>query len=129
MSNATPIEVAWSTVALIGLALLLWSCWDAWLDWRALARSGRDGHLRLVAAGNVRQQILRTSVQVLFLTSGMIAILLPAPCVGMETTPFYVGVSTCLLGAQIILVAGEFLDRRNRHAVLAQSLRGRPAEP
>jgi hypothetical protein len=68
----------------------------------------------------VGQQLLRTAVQSLFLVSGVITILLPAPCPGMVVRPFYVGVSTCRLAAQAILVAGTLWDWRDRHALMGR---------
>lgn len=40
MNNATPIEITWFLIGLLGLLAALWNTWDALLDWLWL-RNGR----------------------------------------------------------------------------------------
>lgn len=75
--NVSDIEVLWTLVALGGAAFSLYNVRDAARDYRATAhiKNGR----RWIAASQVRVEVARLAIQLIFLAIGVLAMFLPSP--------------------------------------------------
>lgn len=64
------IIILWEVVAAIGFGLCAWLLVDAWLDFRALMRDGRNGSLKMIANNAIRIEAMSVVISGLFLLAG-----------------------------------------------------------
>jgi hypothetical protein len=77
--KASPLELTWSIIALIGVILTGWMILDSWLDFRAVQRAIRGGYAKArgarwwIATGALIGNSLTAFVWAGFLLVGLIA--------------------------------------------------------
>lgn len=113
------IEIIWTLVTFTGFVLNFYALTLAQGDLRALKESGQNGARKIVAKANVRQEIIRTIKQATFAVLGVWAVLIPNP-VRQEVSIFGLVLSIVLTALACLLVAGSYLDWRDRQRVLKE---------
>lgn len=83
--TASPLEIAWSAIAAIGLGITAWMLIDGWLDFRAVGQAILGGFARRrgarwwLAVGAVTGNAITLFVWAGFLFVGLIAMNTPPP--------------------------------------------------
>lgn len=116
ISTASPIEIVWTSVALVGVLINCTAAVDAWRDLRALHALGLNGAREIVARGNIRRELLRIFKQGCFLFVGAYFMWLPPATPATATRPNAGGIVLVvgLLLASISMDLGALIDRRER---------------
>ena len=110
----SPIEIAWTVLALIGMWLAYVNGSEANRDLRALG--GKQNGRRTIAIGNLRREALRGLVQVDFLILGLMAVF------NILVGPVFV---SGLLLASVAMNVNSYLDRRDRLYLLEHGMQAR----
>lgn len=111
IGNFSGIELIWTALALVGLAVSAENGWEALRDLRALGNptNGR----RILAYGHVRREAIRIMVFGLYLVIGIMAGLTPArPGAQLSV------VAAILVFTSLALILNSLLDRRDRRDLL-----------
>lgn len=130
MRNASPIELAWSAVAVVGVLLSLWMIADAWLDLQVVRRAILGGYARSrgarwwIAVGALVGNVLTAFVWLGFLLVGLIAMQHPAATPVAERPQINVAAGWVLLAMEALLAAIQVWSRIVREYVV-----GRPHIP
>lgn len=80
MSSASPIEIAWSVIAVVGVLFTAWMIADGWLDYRAVRAGIQGGYARArgarwwIAIGALGDAGVTAFVWLGFLVVGLMAI-------------------------------------------------------
>lgn len=119
-ATASPWEVLWTTVATIGLLVTLWGLWDAWGDLRYLQTHRLNGVRLLVAWSNVRSEIVRCAVLLMFTVVGGAGIILPLPYFTDTAVLTFVASSALLVG-------GSLWDRYDRTRLVGGAMLPAPS--
>lgn len=138
MSTASPLEIVWTLIAVVGMALALVNLADAWADNAAIDEQTRDGlgdlapSGRVIALDNVgREALLLASLSGLF-ALGMISLFAPQPPPSNEPASWRaITFAIILIGVELCLVAKSVLGRLRRRAVqrlIAATSEARTAE-
>ena len=119
MGNATVLEIAWTILALVGMAVCSWACLDALGDWRAArtaigAPTRRINYqmIQFVALGAVRREATRVVIQALFVAIGVTSMIRPAPIV--DAHPLAIVAPIAFVVAATLIVSSSILDRAER---------------
>lgn len=119
VTTIAPTEALWTLGALVGALINLWAYHDASVDLIALRVRGLNGAREIVARANVRNELLRTCIQLVFLLIGVIAMGEPPANPATPVTALGVVITGGLIAAEIVLVTKALLDRRDRRRVIA----------
>lgn len=117
MTTATPLEMTWTLVALVGVLLSAWMILDATLDYRAVRVAIRDGYARAqgarwwIAVGALVGNGLTLLVWVGFFIVGLIAMQYPPPprTTPQEATNTIAG--WVLIGMEVLLASAQIWTR------------------
>ncbi len=109
MNNET-IDIAWTVLAALGLAITLWAMWDAWGDWQLTKAAGLRGPRRIGAFQGFRSEVLRVVMQFIFLLMGLAAIY-DSPLASITPLGFVL--------VEASIVTGAILDRHTRARLIA----------
>lgn len=112
------VSLGWTALSVAGAAYAIVNWRDAMADYEAVQQlhdyrpSGPRGR---IARANIRREQLRCFAHVLFLIPGVVSIIDPPP----RPVPHRWRALTlaCLVGGQVIIVANDILDRRDREKV------------
>lgn len=116
-ATASPEEIAWTFLALLGATLASAGLAAAIGDWRLVRRVGCNEATWVIARQNVRTEAFRLSKQLLFLLIGVVALFTP-PSVQSANRELGALLITCLLLAEALMVAGTALDYLDRRRLL-----------
>src|SRR5205814_859632 len=65
------VQITWTLVGFVGAIVTSLNLYDAWRDWQALKRSGRNGDLRLMATAALRVELLRLTKMLAVIAVGI----------------------------------------------------------
>lgn len=128
--KASPIELAWSIIAGIGVLLSLWMIADAWLDYRSVVRGIRGGYARArgarwwIAVGALGGNAMLVLVWLGFLAIGVLAMQYPPPPREPDQQVSNQWAGWVLIGMEALLAATQVWARLVRLQVA-----GRPHLP
>jgi hypothetical protein len=128
--KASPLELTWSIIALIGVILTGWMILDSWLDFRAVQRAIRGGYAKArgarwwIATGALIGNSLTAFVWAGFLLVGLIAMQYPPPPPNTDQTVSNMAAGWVLIGMEAVLAATQVWMRYVRVKVA-----GRPHLP
>jgi hypothetical protein len=116
LGTATPLEITWSLLALIGLIVTLSNVGEAMRD-LILGLTGIGGPLvPVVAWNNVRNEIVIALMLSGFLIIGLVAMTTPTnPDSGSDVGRTVVG--AVLIGLELLTVINSFVNRRDRQVL------------
>ena len=110
VGNFSGIELIWTALALLGVAVSVENGWEALRDLRALD-SPTNGR-RILAYGHVRREAIRIMVFGLYALIGIMAGLTPSrPGAQLSF------VALILVFTSLALIVNSLLDRRDRRAL------------
>lgn len=124
LGTASPLEIIWTLIAIVGIALALVNLADAWADNTAIDEQTKDGlgdlapSGRVIALDNVgREALLLASLMGLF-SLGLISLFSPAPPPSNEPATWRaLAFGAILIFVELCLVAKSILGRLRRRAV------------
>ena len=114
LTNASVIEIIWTVVTIFGTTVNVIALLDAIADSDALARSKRNGPLRLLANGRTRNEISCVLRQGVWAFIGITAMLLPAAPGSPTPTVIALLITGALIAATMADVLTSTLDRADR---------------
>lgn len=124
LSTASPLEIIWTLIAVIGIALALVNLADAWADNAAIDEQTRDGlgdlapSGRIIALDNVGREALLLASLMGLCALGMISLFSPQPAPSnAPATGRAIAFAAILIGVELCLVAKSVLGRLRRRAV------------
>ncbi len=113
-------ELAQLAGALIGVVLNAYGLVQAVKDSDALSRTGLNGTRKLVATGNVQQELIRLVVQIMLTIAGITSVVLPPP--NPDLPEVFLWASYIQRGILVLitflLAFKSMLDVRDRRALL-----------
>lgn len=128
--KASPLEIAWSAIAGVGMLLTAWMIFDAALDYRAVMRGVRGGYAKArgarwwIALGALVGNGMLVLVWAGFLVVGMVAMSSPPPPATAEQTAVAAIAGWALIAMEGLLAATQVWSR----VVRVKSI-GRPHLP
>ena len=120
VGNATPVELTWTILAVVGIWFSVVNAREAWIDYSALG--GRQNGRRRIALDNIRGEGSRLTIYVLYLILGLVASWAPPPEVQSNTA--VIG-SAILIFTEAVLVVGSVLDRASRVYLMTYGMQSR----
>lgn len=115
--KASPIELAWSLIALGGVMVTGWMILDAYMDYRAVVRGIRGGYARArgarwwIAVGSFVGNSMTLLVWVGFLAIGLIAMQYPPPPREPDQQVSNMWAGWLLIGMEGLLAAAQLWAR------------------
>lgn len=130
-ATASPLEIAWTAVAVIGLLFSVWAAGDAYLDLSSVQKAARRGTGRIktggprwwIAMGNLVSSALWAFVWLGFAVLGWVAMGIPTPPDSPETHSLLIGWS--LVAMVLVLAVIQFWNRYVRIRLRRLTSRGR----
>lgn len=128
LHNASPIEIAWTLIAVCGFVVQAMLLRDAWRD-RQIARALRAGNARRgrLIWGHIRSGAVFLMIHALFVLAGVNAMLNPNPVGGEDVSIRRTITIAALIAAAVLLVLVGVADQRDR--VLLRRPNGPPEDP
>jgi hypothetical protein len=116
--TVTIIEVIWTAVAGIGLAVSIWALNDAVATLRYLEARSINGARHLTARANTRNEVIRTLIHGMYLILGIIALAAPPanPAHPISATSVIIGVG--LITTVTLLITKTIWSRHDRQRVI-----------
>lgn len=120
LPHAYPLELLQLVGALVGVVLNAYALIQARKDTDALRDSGINGSRKIVADGNVQQELIRLVVQVLLVVVGAASVILPPPSPDMPEMFLWSGYITrvVLLLITFLIAFKSVLDVKDRRTLL-----------
>lgn len=119
IGNATFLEIFWTCTGLIGFGVQCWALNDAIRNMYWLEARGMNGARHRIAIGNVRDELIRTVIQVIFILIGVVAMATaPVDAQNPVTALSYV-ISGGIIVTQILLVVKAIANRRDTAWLIA----------
>jgi hypothetical protein len=104
MITASPLEIAWSAVMLLGAVFQAIHVWRAVGNYRTARDNGGTRAMLLLARQKIRNHVVRLVILAAFLLIGVVSMLLPEPARTATTTAgALVASSLLLVGAVVVL--------------------------
>lgn len=100
-------------MVLAGCGISLWALYDALQDAHAQFRMKENGALRIVANGNIRNELFRVIGWGIFLLIGILALQTPQPVLPEVTLQSQITIYSLLLFAALLLIS-TICDRWDR---------------
>lgn len=117
--TASVAEVAWTIIGTIGLLINLSLAWQAWRDYRALIRLGKNGSRKIAARTAVGIQSGLALPQLIAVVIGVASMLTPPANPDIPVPPAVVAITVGLVVNEAILVAVGALTHIGRIRLLA----------
>ena len=118
MSEASPLEIVWTGLALVGLGASIFGFTDAWVDAKRLRPREVSNQARIVARMNLRNEVIRLFVLFAFVVIGLAAMTLP------NDPDAFVGARLLVAGGfivvSVLMVFGTYADRRDRYRLIRE---------
>ncbi len=121
IENISTPELAWSLLAMLGLAVSLIMLGEVFADYRFVKISGQNGALRLIAGQHVRSELRRVLEFVGFLALGVAAGLTPPP-IREDISNLATIFSVVFFGVELINLIDSLLDYRDRVRLITSNL-------
>lgn len=116
------IELFWTVVVGIGLAIKTLNFIDAHKDFKVVEESGRNGFRMKLAAGARDTDFLRAMAMLFLWIPGVISLFATNP-VNRDPVPWYsYATITCLIVAGVVLTVVSVRARFTRKAVIAEAM-------
>lgn len=116
MRHASPLEIYWTALALIGMGASLFGFIDAWIDGYRLRGLNISNRARIVARMNLRNEAIRLFVLTAFVVIGLAAMFVPNnpnPVQGARLV-----IASGFIVVSVLVVFGTYADRRDRRLLL-----------
>lgn len=133
--RASPLEIAWSGVALVGILLSAWMMTDAYLDYRAVRLAVRGGYAKArgarwwIAVGALVGNSLTAFVWAGFLAVGVIAMQFPPPPPNPDQHVSNMVAGWVLIAMEAVLASIQLWTRFVRQRVVGNPHRPTQAAP
>ncbi len=133
--RASPLELSWTIIAVVGVLVTVWMIIDAYLDYRVVVRAIRGGYARArgarwwIAVGALVANAMTVLVWVGFLVVGLIAMQFPPPPPNVEQAGSNAAAGWVLIGMEALLAATQVWARFVRIQVAGRPHLPRTTEP
>lgn len=102
--TASPLEIAWSLVMLLGAVFQAVHVWRAVQNWRFARDNGGTATMILIAKQKIRNHVVRLLILAAFLLIGVVSMLLPEPArTATSTAGVLVAAALLAVGAAVVL--------------------------
>lgn len=127
--TASALEIAWSLIAFAGIVFAILNALDRFEDLGWLHGSGLNGARLLSAKAHLREELFAVVKLSLALTIGVIAMFTPSAAQSAEGHVIVLVSSLCIVGIELIIVAGSVFRFHDRRMLIADLAHERPRRP
>jgi hypothetical protein len=131
--NVADIEIVWTVIALFGLIFSLFNVREAFIDRKVLRIAGIKNGRKMIADYSLVSEMARASIQLIFLTIGLLAMTYPDPPDSVIDRPWnlvLIGIvfRWGLIISALLISIKSYLAWRLRNELRKNAIAGSPLE-